>query len=82
MIIVHVSENVGTFIPIILERTPDHLHSFIVKSNFFVLIVDSSKEEGVEAQLTEKRSGGGMMSKRINMPGYVRNIVECLFEPS
>jgi len=45
MIIVDVSEDIGAFVSVILEGTPNHLHSFVVQSYLLVLVVNSSKEK-------------------------------------
>ena len=45
MIVVDVCENVGTFVSVVLVWASDHLHAFVVESDFFVLVVDSCEEE-------------------------------------
>lgn len=71
----------GKVIVIILERTPQELHLFSFHSIDFVLIVKPCEEERVEAHLSEKCCGGWVMPERVDVPGYVRNIIQSVFKP-
>lgn len=55
MIVVDMSEDVGTLVSCVLKRPPNHLHPLFVQSDLFVLVVYPREEERVEAHLTEKR---------------------------
>ena len=57
-----------------LDGFPHHLHLFAVQSSQLVLVVDTGKEKCLESHLAEKRGRGGMMSKRIDVPGSAGNI--------
>ena len=82
MIVVDVCENVGTFVSVVLVWAPDHLHAFVVEPDFFVLVVDSCEEEWIEAELREQGGSCRVMPEGINVPSYVRYVVEGIFEPS
>jgi len=53
MVVVDMCKNVCALVSVVLIRTPDHLHCFIVESDLLVLVVNSCKEKGIEAELTE-----------------------------
>ena len=57
-----------------LHGLPHHFHLFAVQPSQLVLIVDTGKEKCLKSHLAEKRGRGGMMSKRIDVPGSAGNI--------
>ncbi len=82
MVIVYVSKQIVWRISVILQRAPDHLHLLFIKSDVFVLIVYSGKEERLYSHSTEERGRRRLMSERINMPCDGGDSPERLFKPS
>ena len=52
----------------LLNRVHDHFHSLILKSNFLVLVVDTSKEPGVKAHLADDGRLSGLVAKCVDVP--------------
>lgn len=82
VIVINMRKNVCTWVFVILSRSPNHFHTFFVKSFLFVLIVNSRKEKRLKSHLTKKRSRGRMMPEWVDMPSSSGNIVKSIFEPS
>jgi len=55
MVIVDVRKDV-IVVRAVLSWMPDHLHGFVAEPHCLVLVVDTGKEPGVEAKLTENGS--------------------------
>ncbi len=74
-------KDVGSFLATILKRSPYQFQTFLFGSYVFVLIVNPGKEERVETHLTKQRSRRCMMTKGIDVPGHIRDVVEGVLEP-
>ena len=66
-----------------IERLPDPLHALLFQTYFPVLVVDASKEPGIEAHFGEETRIGVRVTKRIDVPANARSsvIAELLRDP-
>ena len=72
MVVQGVGKDLGAGSQGIVERTPNPLHSLLLQSLLLVLVVQSRKEPGIKAHLSEQSWLGIRMSERINVPSDSR----------
>jgi hypothetical protein len=79
MVVVYVGKDRSIFSRVLFRR-PDHLQGSVFLSLLEILIVNSSKEKGVEAHLVENLSLSIAVSKWINMPANMWFYTEFVVE--
>jgi len=57
-VVISMSEDLHTVTETVKHGSPNPLHSFFCKSLLFVLVVESTKEEGIKTHFSKKTSVG------------------------
>ncbi len=69
-VVISMSEDLHTVTETVKHGSPNPLHSFLRKSLLFVLVVESTKEEGIKTHFSKKTSVSIWVSKGIYLPTH------------